>query len=162
MKKIELSQQGKNKDKFVALVDDWNYENLNQWRWQAHKERKTYYAVRTIYPEKKTIRMHNVIMNPLKGMLTDHEDHHGLNNQEYNLRNCNRSQNGANRIPSGKSKYLGVYFNNKSIRASITVNNKCIKLGNFKTEELAAKAYDNAALKYHGEFANLNFSTVSL
>lgn len=30
-------------------------------------------------------------------------------------------------------------------------------LGVFSVKEEAAKAYDNAALLYHGEFANLNF-----
>ena len=33
---------------------------------------------------------------------------------------------------------------------------KEIHLGHFKTKEEAAIAYNNAAIKYHGEFASLN------
>jgi hypothetical protein len=42
-------------------------------------------------------------------------------------------------------------------RARIRVNGKRISLGLFKDEIEAAKAYDRAARKYHGEFASLNF-----
>jgi hypothetical protein len=37
-------------------------------------------------------------------------------------------------------------------------NGKKIWVGRFKTQIEAARAYDAAAKKYHGEFARLNFS----
>ena len=40
--------------------------------------------------------------------------------------------------------------------AIITVNKKQISLGRFKNEIDAARCYNNAAKKYHGEFAHLN------
>jgi hypothetical protein len=42
--------------------------------------------------------------------------------------------------------------------AQIGINRKVIYLGCFKKEIDAAKAYDEGAKKYHGEFASLNFT----
>jgi AP2-like factor (ANT lineage) len=41
----------------------------------------------------------------------------------------------------------------------IWVNRKRIYIGSFEDQIEAAKAYDKAAIKYYGEFANLNFET---
>lgn len=156
MKEIKLTQ-GK-----VALVDDEDFEYLNQFNWYANKDRNTWYAVR--FTKKKghgkRIAMHRVILNTPDGLTVDHKDHDGLNNQKYNLRNATYRQNQMNKTPSktGTSKYLGVSISNgKQIMAQITINKEKVYLGTFKTEELAAIAYDNAAMEYCKEFANLNF-----
>ena len=98
--------------------------------------------------------------NPLKNCI-DHKDRDCLNDKESNLRVVTRSQNQMNMSPQkgSSSKYLGVSWNEPRCkwRAVITVNNKTKHLGRFIDEEEAAKAYDQAAIQYFGEFANLNF-----
>lgn len=156
MKEIVLSQG------LTARVDDDDYEYLNQWKWTAVKSYNTYYATRKrwIDGKQKHYFMHSVIMNPPFGMEVDHKDHNGLNNQKSNLRNGTHQQNQMNRRPvkTSSSKYLGVNVEEgKYIIAYVQVNKRKVRLGTFKTEEDAARAYDEAAKKHYGEFANVNF-----
>jgi len=139
-----------------AQVDDSDYDWLIEWKWCALKVKHTYYAVRVVWPSKKMLLMHRVIMNTPEGVLTDHQDHNGLNCQRYNMRNATHSQNRMNSNPKGRSKYLGVSYDGNRPIAQIWTNGKKIHLGSFLTEVAAALAYNKAAIKYHGEFANLN------
>ncbi len=154
MKEIKLTQEK------VALVDDEDFEYLNQWKWFAHRTAKKYYARRSIKNGNSylTILMHRVILKTPKNMGIDHIDHNTLNNQKFNLRVCTRSQNNCNSESVNYSGYRGVTYNKgKYIVAQIKVDNKMIRIGTFKSEIEAACAYDEAAIKYHGKFAILNF-----
>jgi hypothetical protein len=158
MKRIPLSQ-GK-----FALVDDSDYEWLNQWKWSVNGAKARPYAMRKdwSFPKGKTVLMHRLIANPPKGFVVDHIDGNTLNNCRSNLRVCSYSQNLANSIVNrlaNKSGYKGVCWKKKEKKysAQITVNYKAIHLGYFKNPVEAAKAYDNAARKYFGEFAKTNF-----
>jgi len=151
MKEIKLTQG------MIALVDDEDFDYLNQWRWYVHKERYSYYALRSVKnSNKKTIAMHRIIMGTPDNMHTDHKDKNGLNNQKDNLRYCTNGQNQMNRKSSGKINYLGVNCVGKHFQSRISTERKRIYLGTFKTEKEAALAYNKAAIKYHGEFASLN------
>jgi len=57
------------------------------------------------------------------------------------------------------SGYLGVWLNNKNSKfiAEIKHQNKKIHIGSFVTAIEAAKAYNQAAIKYRGEKAKLNY-----
>lgn len=159
MKEIKLSVQGKNKGKYVALVDDEDFEYLNQFRWNAHKGRNTFYAVRQLTVDgKKTAQlMHGEVM---KGKCIDHIDGNGLNNQKSNLRFCTLSENQMNKRKryNCTSIYKGVYFNKRAKKwlARIGINGKDIHLGLFASEVDAARAYNAKAIELFCEFANLN------
>ncbi|HEY5590690.1 MAG TPA: AP2 domain-containing protein [Paludibacter sp.] len=161
MKEIKISKG------FIALVDDEDYERVNQFNWNAINGKQTKYAVRCrkINGKWRNQLLHLFILgyeNKIaKNIEVDHEDHNGLNCQKYNLRICTSSQNGMNALPrkNGTSKYKGVCFNkaaNKFI-AQVSYNKKVIFLGYFNDEIEAARVHDVAAKKYHGNFSFLNF-----
>jgi hypothetical protein len=163
MKDIQLSQ-GK-----VALVDDDDFEWLNQWKWTLSKENHTCYAIRkesrTLNNGKqKTLLMHRVILEMSDThKKVDHIDRNGLNNQKSNLRTVNDSQSSHNRgsFKVSTSKYKGVSFSkNKYDRkkwiAKFTKNGKGIFIGRFFTEEEAALAYNKRVVEENGEFAYVN------
>jgi hypothetical protein len=82
-----------------------------------------------------------------------------LDNRKSNLRECTHAQNAANRNVK-KDKVLGRYKGTKKVDskwgAKINVKGSSIWLGRYNTEEEAAMAYNEAAIKYYGEFARLN------
>jgi hypothetical protein len=90
----------------------------------------------------------------------DHINGIGVDNQRGNLQNCTAKDNHRNhRQFVGTSKYKGVYVEKgrKGWRADIRVDYKLRFLGRHPSELEAARAYDQAARIYFGEFALLNF-----
>ena len=159
MREIKLSQTGKHAGKYVALVDDEDFEALNEIKWSIMKCPRSLYAVKIIRVNGRTatIRMHQLVLN---GKGIDHIDGNGLNNQKYNLRFCTNSENQMNvrKQKNTSSIYKGVCFYkcSKKWMASIGLNGKKTHLGYFDTEAEAAKAYNTKAIELFGEFANLN------
>lgn len=144
-----------------AIVDSADYEKLTRYNWSVRISPE--YAMRM--ENRKNVYMHNEIMHPLSGLIVDHKNHNGLNNTRENLRLATKSQNSCNqkKRPGRSSKYKGVCFNKRFGKwgASIKFQRKCTFLGYFINEIDAAMAYDEAARKYHGEFAVLNFGDKS-
>jgi hypothetical protein len=146
---------------FVALVDAADYDWLMQWKWCAQVDGDKARAARTAGASPlKAALMHRLIMGDPPGKEIDHINGNTLDNRRSNLRVCSRLENSRNRgvQKNCKSKFKGVYLRERGTwRAQIKVNKKRIHLGDFSSASKAAKAYDEAALQYFGEFAVLNF-----
>jgi len=159
MKELLLNQKCKTSPKgFVTLVDDEDFEFLNQFNWTLtkHKRAKTPYVMRT--ENTKGILMHRQILKAEKDEMIDHIDGNGLNNQKSNLRFCTQSQNNYNSNRKGKFGYKGIYYKKTHNRfiAVIYINKKPKVVGRCKTAMEAAIIYNQFALKYYGDFAKLN------
>lgn len=88
----------------------------------------------------------------------DHINHDRKDNRIANLRLADNSKNQANSRArkTNKSGLKGVYWN-KSIKkwhAQIYAQGRKRHLGFFKTPQAAHSAYSDAAVAFHGEYAN--------
>jgi len=90
----------------------------------------------------------------------DHIDRNTLNDRIENLRGATKRENSRNRNPNigSYSQYLGVTFHkrDKKWQAQIGLPERKGYIGVFEKESDAALAYNKEAVKYFGEFANLN------
>jgi hypothetical protein len=141
-----------------AYVDKDKYHLVKCFRWGVVKPKHVFYA----YAKHKnsSIKMHRVVLGlELGKYIVDHSDGNGLNNLVSNLRIATNIQNGQNRKIHEGREYKGVYQadpNQLLFKAYIHVNKKSVYLGQFNNKEQAARAYNEAAIKYFGIFARLN------
>ena len=146
----------KNGDKITnAIIDTADYDIVKDYKFNFSGRR----YVRVTKKTKEGFEfLHQLLMS---SKWIDHKDGDRLNNRRSNLRLCTNQQNQFNqkcRINTF-SEYKGVTLirnRPKPFRSWIQINGKGIHLGSFLTENEAALAYNEAAEKYFGEFANLN------
>lgn len=150
----------------VALVDDEDFEWLNQWKWCYGNG----YATRRQYigdGRYTGFRMHRLIVGLAtgEGHQVDHINGDRLDNRRSNLRICDVSNNKANCKPyaNNKSGYKGVYKDRSGkYTAQIRVAGVINYLGTFADPKDASRAYMDAAIKMRGEFANAGDGCVIL
>ena len=139
---------------FIINIEDYN--KIKPFRWC--KDGRGYVMVRV---DGAVIKLHRFLLGATNGYEVDHIDLNPLNNVRSNLRLATRQQNSFN-IPARKSNstgFLGVSYDKRTQQytASLMCDGKSYWGGRHATAIEAAKARDELASRFHGEFACLNF-----
>lgn len=155
MKEIVL--KSKKYGTLTVLVDDEDYDYLNQFKW--HNDGKGY-ARRHNGKDKRPrcLFMHREILGLTDPKIfVDHINRITSDNRRENLRVCSHAQNKQN-VPALKVKktsiYKGVSWCERVGKWRACIN--CKDIGYYNYEINAANAYNIQAIKMHGEFACLN------
>lgn len=148
------------------IIDDEDYELFVNRGWYINNGKRN----STPYLQggrPKHELFHRIIMKLEAGdkRQIDHKNGNGLDNRKDNLRIADNGKNQSNckkyktykGLPTS-SKYKGVVYRKQGNKyeVRVRVNKKLIRIGLYKLESDAAKAYNNAAMEYFGEFACLN------
>lgn len=114
----------------------------------------------------KNYRVHrlvalNLIENQDNLKYVDHIDRNQENNHVSNLRWCTASQNQQNKglkNVNKTSKYKGVSWDKKNKKWVVysSIGGKTLNLGRYKTENEAAKSFNEFTSNMYGEHASLN------
>lgn len=147
----------------AALVDEADFARLSGFRWRAERAPSgATYAVRSIKNRRRFL--HREIMDPEgkvgRGLLVDHIDGDTLNCLRSNLRWVSPSASNRNRsvFRTNRVGYKGVVFDTRAgcYVAQIAVSGRLLRVKGHPTPEEAALAYNEMALRLHGEHARLN------
>jgi hypothetical protein len=159
---------------YTAMIDAEDAD-LAQLRWHASGSAPNHlYARRTVRltsgPKKQySVAMHCIVLERklgrpiLPGMFVDHINGDALDNRRENLREVTPLQNQHNKKAQSQVShgYKGAIFDKsnpgKPWMARIRIDGITRYLGIFATPEEAAREYDQAAKKFFGEYARLNF-----
>jgi len=150
----------------IALVDDCDYERLNQYSWFAYQKEKGghFYAGRKMRlpsGKRRTYDMHRDILGLVSGdgKIADHREiENTLDNRRSNLRVADKFQSNQNQRAhkDNTSGHRGVCLDkvHQVWRARVGFQGKVYFGGNFANKSDAVLARKELARKLHGEFSN--------
>lgn len=145
------------------LIDASDLDRVGRFRWRVMAFKGVYYAGRrSKVGGVHWVHLARFLLEAPADRLVDHANRTPLDNRRRNLRLATVGQNNINRasVP-GKSGYRGVRRVTKRGRVGFVTRlwfeRKLYCKGPYKTAEQAARAYDDLAIKFHGQFAVLNF-----
>lgn len=143
-----------------ALVDADMAWLADKYKWSVSNNGR--YAVTGTYQLNRNTTghmfLHRAIVGLRKKGMVDHISRDTLDNRRCNLRMVDNRINQINTAPrGGTSQYRGVFATKHSTWiAQIKNYQKIIRIGTFKNEIDAAKAYNKVAKKLFGKYAVLN------
>ena len=139
-----------------AIVDKCDVEIVSRYSWCKDRRKNQTYAKAKV--DGKMSYMHRLILP--HASVVDHANGNGLDNRRCNLREATVAQNILNsKSVYGESKYKGVSRSSSKLnpwRAGFKLGDDRIEIGIYADEESAARAYNEVAKRYGGEFAHLN------
>lgn len=148
----------------TVLIDDDDMPLVSGFSWRSKTNDKGSSSVCGQSPAgsglPRIVQLHRLIMG-IDGPDVDHINGDVFDNRRCNLRHCSKAQNNANRgrTKNNRSGFKGVYWHKtkRAWQAEIEALGRRHRLGSYPDPTEAAKAYDDAAKRLHGEFARLNF-----
>lgn len=145
-----------------SIIDLSDLQRVLRHRWCAARTGALYVQGRV---EGKMLPLHRFIMRPAASVEIDHKNGDGLDNRKSNLRVCPGTENRFNlkRYSNNTSGFKGVSWNRRCGKwiSYISSGGRRRHLGLFRSKHKAARVYDAEARILFGEFARLNFQTVS-
>lgn len=153
MKTFEIVRRNGSRHQVLLDDEDFHFALERVWRVQ-----KTLHVVSGTHPH--TVLLHRLLLGAPAGSEVDHINHNPLDNRKENLRLCNHAENMKNRTRqvNNSTGYKGVWKKNTNGKfgSVIKFRGSNIFLGYHVTPESAALAYNLAAIRLYGSFANLN------
>jgi hypothetical protein len=148
---------------FKTIFDDEDAERVAKYKWYASKHNDRYYVIARFMINRVTTKLflHRYLMDVTdRKIKVDHRFGDTMDNRKSQLRACTHAENQRNgkKHVDGKGPFKGVTqtLDGKKWNAAICFNGEKINIGNFKTPEDAARAYNFKAKELFKEFALLN------
>ena len=138
MRKLFLTGKYNQNGSLYAMVDDDDYERCSKYKWHAKPDKNQIYGRGRV--NKKMIKLHRFICKCSigDGIIIEHRDMNGLNNQKANLNtNGNTLNNTQSRNQIYKKPVSNIYNNPKCYQVKIAIN------GTKYTKSFSKNKYSN-------------------